>query len=94
MLISDMIGQLGGQNVNGGNKNTATASLRFAESTKSGDTSLSSFKPGEVFEGTVSDIKDDKVTISLSNGKTLMARIEGAVPMNQGQSVFFEVRSN
>jgi len=94
MLISDMIGQLGGQNANGGNKNNATVSLRLAESTKSGDTSLSSFKPGEVFEGTVSDIKDDKVTISLSNGKTLMARIEGSVPMSQGQSVFFEVRSN
>lgn len=94
MLISDMIGQLGGQNVNGGNKKLATVSLSSAESTKAGDTSLSSFKPGEIFEGTVSDIKDDKVTLSLSNGKTLMARIEGDVPMNQGQSVFFEVRSN
>lgn len=94
MLISDMIGQLGGQNINGSGKKITSASSGAKGSVKSGDTSMSSLKSGDVFEGNISDIHGDKVTLSLSNGKTMTARIEGDVALNKGQSVFFEVKSN
>lgn len=49
---------------------------------------------GQIFEGTVSSVKGSRVTLSLSNGQFVDARIQGKVSLSEGQSVFFEVKSS
>ncbi len=49
---------------------------------------------GNIFEGTVNSIKNGKVVLGLSNGKELIARIDGKVGIQAGQSMFFQVKSN
>ena len=55
---------------------------------------LSGLQAGQVFEGTVGTIKNGQVQLQLSNGATISARLGGNVPLQQGQSLFFEVKSN
>ena len=55
---------------------------------------LSALQTGQVFEGTVGNIKNGQVQLQLSNGATISARLGGNVPLTQGQSLFFEVKSN
>jgi len=57
-------------------------------------TPASSLKEGEIFEGSVNSIENGKVTIGLANGQTMTARLDAGVSLTQGQSVFFEVKSN
>ena len=57
-------------------------------------TPASSLKEGEIFEGSVNSIENGKVTIGLANGQTMTARLDAGVSLSQGQSVFFEVKSN
>ena len=54
----------------------------------------SSLKQGEVFEGTVNSVENGKVIIGLANGQTMTARLDSGVSLSQGQSVFFQVKSN
>lgn len=49
---------------------------------------------GNIFEGTVSSVKGGKVTLALSNGQTISARLDGKVSLQEGQSMFFQVKSN
>lgn len=49
---------------------------------------------GSVFEGTVSSVKNGKVTLALSDGQTITARLSGKVPLSQGTPMFFQVKSN
>ncbi len=49
---------------------------------------------GNIFEGTVNSIKGNQVLLGLSNGSELAARIEANMQMVQGQSMFFQVKSN
>ena len=53
-----------------------------------------SLKEGEIFEGSVNSIENGKVTIGLANGQTMTARLDGGVSLTEGQSVFFQVKSN
>ncbi len=55
---------------------------------------LSGLQTGQVFEGTVGAIKNGQVQLQLSNGATISARLGGNVPLQEGQSLFFEVKSN
>lgn len=55
---------------------------------------LSEMTPGKVFEGTVLDIKNGQVTIGLSDGQTLTARMENGVLLEKGMPMLFEVKSN
>lgn len=50
--------------------------------------------PGKIFEGTVTEVKNGQVTIGLSDGQTITARMEGNVTLKEGQPMLFEVRSN
>ena len=59
-----------------------------------GTVDTSSLQKGQTFEGNVSAIKGDKVTLTLSNGGTVTARLAADVPIQEGESVFFEVKSN
>lgn len=49
---------------------------------------------GNIFEGTVNSIKGNQVLLALSNGNTLTARLDAGMQLVQGQSMFFQVKSN
>lgn len=49
---------------------------------------------GNIFEGTVNSIKSGQVVIGLSNGTLLNARLDANMQLLQGQSMFFQVKSN
>lgn len=50
--------------------------------------------PGKVFEGMVTDIKNGQVTLGLSDGRTISARMEAGVSLEKGQPMLFEVKAN
>lgn len=56
--------------------------------------SLRSLTKGNIFEGTVSSMKNGRVTLALSSGQQISARMEGKVSINVGESMFFQVKSN
>ena len=55
---------------------------------------LQEMTPGKVFEGTVLDIKNGQVTIGLSDGQTITARMENGVQLEKGMPMLFEVKAN
>lgn len=56
--------------------------------------SANTLSEGQIFEGTVSHVKGNRVTLSLSNGQSIDAKLSGKVDFSEGQSVFFEVKSS
>lgn len=56
--------------------------------------SLRSLTKGNIFEGTVSSMKNGRVTLALSSGQQISARVDGKVSINVGESMFFQVKSN
>ena len=56
--------------------------------------SIRDLATGNIFEGTVNSIKDGKVVLGLSNGTLINARLDASVQLLQGQSMFFQVKSN
>ena len=49
---------------------------------------------GNIFEGTVNSVNGGKVVLGLSNGTLLTARLDANMQLLQGQSMFFQVKSN
>ena len=49
---------------------------------------------GNIFEGTVNSIQGGKVVLGLSNGTLINARLDASLQLLQGQSMFFQVKSN
>ncbi len=88
MQIRDMLGQYS-QNVKNG-----TEELMSAQGTQKLVSSMQELEPGSTFEGTVNSIKNGKVVLALGNGQTIMARLDGKVSIQPGESMFFQVRSN
>lgn len=88
MQISDLIGQY---------NNSMNAGSRIAGGVKGmsqvADT-VNKLSAGQLFEGTVTGTKGGNVTLSLSNGQAINARLAGDVNLIEGESVFFEVKSN
>ncbi|MBQ7677696.1 MAG: flagellar hook-length control protein FliK, partial [Lachnospiraceae bacterium] len=88
MQISDLIGQY---------NNSLNAGSRIAGGTKGvsqvADT-MNKLSAGQLFEGTVTGMKGSEVRLSLSNGQAINARLAGDVNLIEGESVFFEVKSN
>ncbi len=56
--------------------------------------SLSELSKGMIFEGTVNSVRGNQVRLALSNGQQITARLAGKLSFQQGQSVFFQVKSN
>ncbi len=56
--------------------------------------SLSELSKGMIFEGTVNFVRGNQVRLALSNGQQITARLAGKLSFQQGQSVFFQVKSN
>ena len=88
MHISDMLGQYN-RNISSG-----TEELRAASGMQKVVSTLEELSSGSVFEGTVSSVKNGKVTLALSDGQTITARLSGKVPLSQGTPMFFQVKSN
>ena len=88
MHISDMLGQYN-RNISSG-----TEGLKAASGMQKVVSTLEELSSGSVFEGTVSSVKNGKVTLALSDGQTITARLSGKVPLSQGTPMFFQVKSN
>lgn len=88
MHISDMLGQYN-RNISSG-----TEELKAASGMQKVVSTLEELSSGSVFEGTVSSAKNGKVTLALSDGQTITARLSGKVPLSQGTPMFFQVKSN
>lgn len=88
MHISDMLGQYN-RNISSG-----TEELKAASGLQKVVSTLEELSSGSVFEGTVSSVKNGKVTLALSDGQTITARLSGKVPLSQGTPMFFQVKSN
>ena len=88
MHISDMLGQYN-RNISSG-----TEGLKAASGMQKVVSTLEELSSGSVFEGTVSSVKNGKVTLALSDGQTIIARLSGKVPLSQGTPMFFQVKSN
>lgn len=88
MHISDLVGQYHQGTASRTEKLTGTKGVENLVS------SLRSLTKGNIFEGTVSSMKNGRVTLALSSGQQVTARIDGKVSLNVGQSMFFQVKSN
>ena len=88
MQISDLVGQYNQASASGAETRTGTKGVENLVS------SLRSLTKGNIFEGTVSSMKNGRVTLALSSGQQISARIEGKVQLSLGQSMFFQVKSN
>lgn len=56
--------------------------------------SIRDLTAGNIFEGTVNSVQDGKVVLGLSNGSLINARLDAGMQLSQGQSMFFQVKSN
>ena len=88
MQISELVGQYNQASASGAETLTGTKGVENLVS------SLRSLTKGNIFEGTVSSMKNGRVTLALSSGQQISARIEGKVQLSLGQSMFFQVKSN
>lgn len=88
MQISDMLAQYNRSSATGA---TATAPQQGVQQLVS---AVREMMVGNVFEGTVNDIKNGTVTLGLANGQTVQARIAAGVQLAVGQAMFFQVKSN
>ena len=87
MHISDLVGQYN----KAGSQAEPITKMKGVERLVS---SVSELSNGNVFEGTVNSVKGTKVCLGLSNGTQINARLSGKVPLQAGQSMFFQVKSN
>lgn len=55
---------------------------------------LSELSQGNIFEGTINSVKGNVVSLGLSNGQQITARLDGKVSLTEGHSMFFQVKSN
>lgn len=90
MHISDLLGQYH----QGTPASSGTKEMTGTKGVENLVSSLKSLTKGNIFEGTVSSVKNGKVTLALSNGTQITARMDGKVPLSVGQSMFFQVKSN
>lgn len=87
MQISNLVKQYNNSVLNGEPMTGAKGVERLVSS-------LSSLSKGMIFEGTVNSVKGGQVRLALSNGQQITARLAGKFTFQQGQSVFFHVKSN
>ncbi len=88
MQISDMLGEYN-RNVSAKPEN-----LNGMKGVQQLVSSLKNLPVGNIFEGTVNSIKNGQVTLALGNGQVITARMDGKLALSQGQSMFFQVKSN
>ncbi len=88
MQISDLVGQYSRNVANG------TEELHGAQSVQKLVSTIGDLSAGSIFEGTINSVHGGKVTLALGNGQTITARLDGKMDLQQGSSMFFQVRAN
>ncbi|MCR4998788.1 MAG: flagellar hook-length control protein FliK [Lachnospiraceae bacterium] len=88
MQISDLVNQYQNSLAAGSEISTKTKGIEQLTKTVAG------LQEGQVFEGTVNSMKNGTVVLGLSSGQNITARLDKGVQLVQGQSVFFQVKSN
>lgn len=88
MQISDLVGQYSRNVANGTEELHGTQSVQKLVST------IGDLSAGSIFEGTINSVHGGKVTLALGNGQTITARLDGKMDLQQGSSMFFQVRAN
>lgn len=88
MQISDLVGQYSRNVANG------TEELHGAQSVQKLVSTIGDLSAGSIFEGTINSVRGGKVTLALGNGQTITARLDGKTDLQQGSSMFFQVRAN
>lgn len=88
MQISDMLGQYN-RNISNG-----TEELKSASNLQKVVSTLEELSAGSVFEGTVSSVRNGKVTLALSDGQMITARLAAKVALSEGTPMFFQVKNN
>lgn len=88
MQISDLVGQYHQ------NSQAPTETVTGVKGVEQLVATVRGMTAGNIFEGTVNSMKNGQVVLGLSNGQQLSARIDGKVPIQVGQSMFFQVKSN
>lgn len=88
MQISDLVGQYSRNVANG------TEELHGAQSVQKLVSTIGDLSAGSIFEGTINNVRGGKVTLALGNGQTITARLDGKMDLQQGSSMFFQVRAN
>lgn len=88
MQISDLFSQYNNSTLAGSQVASGTKGVEQVSNT------VNQLRAGQTFEGSVTQIQGDKVTLSLSSGQSIQARLSDGVQLSQGESVFFEVKSN
>ncbi len=73
--------------------NTQTISQKDTAAVRPLSAQAQELIPGKVFEGTVTEIKNGQVTIGLNDGRSISARMEAGVRLEQGQPMLFQVKS-
>lgn len=88
MQISDLLIQYQNNLASGSEVTTGTKGIEELVET------VKQLKAGNIFEGTVNSIKGNQVILGLSSGQNITARLDKGIALTQGQSVFFQVKSN
>ena len=88
MQISDLVSQF--HNKAAGTTRAESGVRELPKHTEA----VRNLQPGQTFEGSVSGMKGNQVTLTLANGQNINARLSDGVRLGMGESVFFEVRSN
>ncbi len=88
MQITDMLNQYNRNLANGVEMKSGTQGIKQITS------ALQQMSVGNVFEGSINSIEDGVVTLGLSDGKTIQAKLDTGVSVRPGESMFFQVKSN
>lgn len=88
MQITDIMNQYNRNIANGTEISGGTQGIKQIVS------SLQEMSVGNVFEGSINHMENGVVTLGLPDGKTIQARLDSGVSVKEGESMFFQVRSN
>lgn len=88
MQVSDLLLQYQNSLAAGSEVSTGTKGIEQLVDT------AKQLRVGSIFEGSVNDIKGKMVTLGLSSGQNIVARLDKGVTLTKGQSFFFQVKSN
>lgn len=88
MQITDMLSQYNRNLANGIEVSGGTQGIKEVVS------SLNGMSVGNVFEGSINSVENGVVTLGLSDGKTIQARLDSGVSVKPGETMFFQVKSN
>ena len=88
MQITDIMNQYNRNLANGTEISSGTQGIKQIVS------SLQEMAVGNVFEGSINQMDNGIVTLGLPDGKMIQAKLDSGVSVREGESMFFQVRSN